>query len=193
MLEDCCEFGLLFCRKQGGISHYLMAMIPHAQLSLCIPPLDDGTDPPGGVAKQFSYSAWRFALLDLPQHVPMGPFYRILTLPIPLLKLFLCQVCLQCYSFCHTSILHYSDGFGISSGSPEIAADFAVSGSCWSPPHLGSAQLHRRWTGAPDRAEASVWLLLYRGFFVADGPCWWSGTVDGCPGSVDNRSLAGRS
>jgi hypothetical protein len=113
VLENLCKLDLLLHRKQGLISDDLMAMISYTPLSLLIPPLDDGTDPPGAVTKLFSDFPWRLALLDLPQNVPMGPFYHILTLSIPLLKLFLCQVCLHFYSFYHIPILHYSGGFGI--------------------------------------------------------------------------------
>ncbi len=110
-LQGLCQFGLLFSGKQGLASCDLMAMILDAFVSLGIPPLDNGTNPPSRVAKQFSYFAWRFALLHLPQDVPVGPLHRILRVPIALMKLFRCHIGLDLDSFCHTTSIHDLDGF----------------------------------------------------------------------------------
>jgi len=88
-------------------------MISDACFPLGVPPLHDRANPPGRVTEQLGDLAWRFALLRLPQAMPMGSLYGICRLPIPLMELFCCHIGFYFNSFGHTSIIHDLDGFHI--------------------------------------------------------------------------------
>src|SRR5258708_29857740 len=90
-----------------------MPMVTDPLFPLRIPTGDDGAHPSRGVAQQFSDFAWRVALLQLPQNVPMGSFNWVLAVPISLMQRFCCQFGFDFDSLCHTSIIHYSLGVHI--------------------------------------------------------------------------------
>ena len=102
-MQGCCQFPLKLGRQQRPAHINLMAMIANAWFSLRIPASDHRANPSGRVAKQLSDHLWRFALLCEPQNMPMGSLDRISRVPIPLMELFRCQVCLDFDALSQTS------------------------------------------------------------------------------------------
>jgi transposase len=82
---------------------------------------------------------------------------------------------------------------GCEYGSPQaLVAHHPVSGSSWPSSNIRLARLHCRWLGAAHRAEARLWLSVYRSLFVTDRSSGLRRKLHGCPGAVDDRSLASR-
>src|SRR5262249_10650282 len=102
-LQGCCQFLLKLRRKQRSAHINLMATITKPSCSLRIPASDHHATPSGRVAEQLSVPLWRCALLCEPQNMPLGSLDWIFCVPIPLMQLFRCQVCLNFDALSHAS------------------------------------------------------------------------------------------
>jgi hypothetical protein len=104
---------LLLDREQRRGSWQRQPAIPNALQTFPVPALNNRANPSGGVAEHHGDLFWRVVLPHQPQDMPVGPFDEIGCTSIPLMKLFLCQLGLDRYSFGHTYIIHSLNGFDI--------------------------------------------------------------------------------
>src|SRR5947207_6024943 len=88
-------------------------MIADACCSPLIPAAHNLAHPARAISQQSGHLLGGFALLEQPEHLPVRAFHRIAGLAVPLVQCFCCQFRLHFDSFCHTSIIHYLNGFGI--------------------------------------------------------------------------------
>src|SRR5947207_2615293 len=97
-------------------------MIADACCSPLIPAAHHLAHPACAISEQSGHLLGGFALLEQPEHLPVRAFHRIAGLAVPLVKCFCCQFRFHFDSFCHTSIIHYLNGFDITQ---------PPSTSCW--------------------------------------------------------------
>ena len=64
--------------------------VPNAWLTGLIPALDNGTNPPGGIAEHGGNLIWRVALLQQPQDMPMRSLDGVGCAAIAGMQLFRC-------------------------------------------------------------------------------------------------------
>jgi hypothetical protein len=109
------QFLLLLSGEQARGSWQGEPLVTNAWLTSLLPALDNRANPPGCIAEHEGNLIWRVALLYQPQDLPMRSLDGSGGASVAVMKLFCCQFGLDSHSFSHAFIIHYLNGFDITS------------------------------------------------------------------------------
>ena len=109
------QFFLLFDAQQARSAWERSPVVEDGFFASAIVASDDRANPAGGLTYPFSHFLWRVALLHQPQNMPMRPLDGIGSTSIAFVQLCCGKFGGHGHSFGHASIIHYLNGFDITS------------------------------------------------------------------------------